>query len=179
MTIGQFTFLMNLLFIIFQILLLRKKFKVIQLLQVVVAFIFAYFTDFTMELFSWINVTSYPAQVGLFVLSCLILALGVSIEVTADVVMMAGEGVVSAISKVTKKEFGKLKVAFDVTLVVCGFLFSFILFHRLNGIREGTVLAALLVGTLVRLMNKSLSFMDVVFIGESVTMRNLKELFLF
>ncbi|MBW9153054.1 cytidylate kinase family protein [Clostridium estertheticum] len=169
MTIGQFTFLMNLLFIIFQILLLRKQFKPIQLLQVVVAFLFAYFTDFTMGLLSWISVTSYPAQIGLFILSCLILALGVSMEVTADVVMMAGEGVVSAISIVTKKEFGKLKVAFDVTLVICGFLFSFILFHRLNGIREGTVLAALLVGTLVRLINKHLSFMDTVFKGKAIT----------
>jgi uncharacterized membrane protein YczE/cytidylate kinase len=176
MTIGQFTFLMNLLFIVFQILLLRKQFKLIQLLQVVIAFIFAYFTDFTMGLFSWINVTSYPAQIGLFVFSCLILALGVSIEVTADVVMMAGEGVVSAISKVTKKEFGKLKVAFDVTLVICGFLLSFILFHRLNGIREGTVLAALLVGTLVRLMNKSLSFMDDIFKDEPITMNTSQAL---
>nr|WP_281418724.1 cytidylate kinase family protein [Clostridium frigoris] len=131
--------------------------------------LFAYFTDFTMGLLSWISVTSYPAQIGLFVLSCLILALGVSMEVTADVVMMAGEGVVSAISIVTKKEFGKLKVAFDVTLVICGFVFSFILFHRLNGIREGTVLAALLVGTLVRLINKRLSFMDAVFKDKSVT----------
>ncbi|MGK0468585.1 DUF6198 family protein [Clostridium sp.] len=176
MTIGQFTFLMNLLFIIFQILLLRKKFKSIQLLQVVIAFIFAYFTDFTMGLFSWINVTNYPAQVGLFVLSCLILALGVSMEVTADVVMMAGEGVVSAISKVTKKEFGKLKVAFDVTRVICGLIFSFILFHRLNGIREGTVLASLLVGTLVRLINKRLSFMDAVFKGKSTTLNTSEAL---
>lgn len=176
MTIGQFTFLMNLLFIVFQILLLRKQFKLIQLLQVVVAFIFAYFTDFTMGLFSWINVTHYPAQIGLFVLSCLILALGVSMEVTADVVMMAGEGVVSAISIVTKKDFGKLKVAFDITLVICGFLFSFILFHRLNGIREGTVLAALLVGTLVHLMNKNLIFMDAVFKGKPTTVNTCQAL---
>ena len=176
MTIGQFTFLMNLVFIIFQILLLRKQFKMIQLLQVLVAFLFSYFTDFTMGLFSWINVSNYPAQVGLLILSCLILALGVSMEVTADVVMMAGEGVVSAITKVTKKEFGKLKVAFDVTLVICGFLFSFILFHRLNGIREGTVLAALLVGTLVRLMNKHLSFMDAVFKGEPISVKLSQDL---
>ena len=63
-------------------------------------------------------------------------------------------------------KFGKLKVAFDVTLVICGLLFSFILFHRLNGIREGTVLAALLVGTLVHLINKRLSFMEAIFKGE-------------
>lgn len=169
MTIGQFTFLMNLLFIAFQILLLRKQFKWIQLLQIVVAIIFGFFTDFTMGLFSWINVTSYPAQLGLFVLSCVILALGVSMEVTADVVMMAGEGVVSAISIVTKKGFGKLKVSFDSALVICSCIFSFILFHKLNGVREGTVLAALLVGTIVRFINKRLSFMENVFKGELVT----------
>ncbi|BCZ48329.1 hypothetical protein psyc5s11_43960 [Clostridium gelidum] len=168
MTIGQFTFFMNLLFIAFQILLLRKQFKWIQLLQIVVAVIFGFFTDFTMGLFSWINVTSYPAQLGLFTLSCLVLALGVSMEVTADVVMMAGEGVVSAISIVTKKGFGKLKVSFDSTLVVCSCIFSFILFHKLNGVREGTILAALLVGTMVRFINKRLSFMDNVFKGELI-----------
>lgn len=53
MTIGQFTFLMNLVLIVSQIILLRKKYKWIQLLQIVVAVIFAYFTDFTMGLFSW------------------------------------------------------------------------------------------------------------------------------
>ena len=79
-------------------------------------------------------------------------------EVTANVVLMAGEGVVSAISIVTKKEFGKLKVAFDVTLVICGCLFSFILFHKLNGIREGTILAALLVGTIVRFDKQAFVF---------------------
>ena len=166
MTIGQFTFFMNILLIAFQILLLRKQFKSVQLLQVVVAILFGYFTDFTMGLFSWINVSNYPAQLGVFVLSCLILALGVSMEVTADVVMMAGEGVVSALSIVTKKDFGKLKVGFDVTLVVCSCIASFILFHKLNGVREGTVLAALLVGTIVRFINKCLSFMDNVFNGE-------------
>lgn len=169
MTIGQFTFIMNIALIIFQICLLRKQYKWIQLLQVVVAIIFAYFTDFTMGLFSWINVTTYPAQLGLFVLSCLVLALGVSFEVTANVVMMAGEGMVSAISIVTKKEFGKIKVAFDVTLVICGFLLSLILFHRLNGIREGTIIAALLVGTVVRFINKHLSFMDAFIKGNDKT----------
>jgi len=176
MTIGQFTFLMNLVFIIFQILLLRKQYKWIQLFQVVVAIIFAYFTDFTMGLFSWINVTHYPAQIGLFVLSCLILALGVSLEVTANVILMAGEGVVSAIAIVTKKEFGKLKVAFDVTLVICGVLFSFIIFQRLNGIREGTILAALLVGTIVRMINKRLSFMEAVFTYQPITVNTIEVL---
>ena len=175
MTIGQFTFLMNLLFIAFQILLLRKRFKWIQLLQIVVAIIFGFFTDFTMGLFSWINVTSYPAQLGLLVLSCFILAIGVSMEVTADVVMMAGEGVVSAISIVMKKEFGKLKVGFDITLVVCGCIASFFLFHKLNGVREGTILAALSVGTIVRFINRRLAFMDNVFTGIIVTANDNEE----
>lgn len=166
MTIGQFTFLMNLFLIAFQIILLRKQYKWIQLLQIVVAILFSYFTDFTMKLFSWINVTSYPSQLGLFVISCLVLALGVSMEVTADVVMMAGEGVVNAISIVTKKDFGKLKVCFDATLVICSCICTFILFHKLNGVREGTIIATLLVGTIVRFINKRLAFMDNVFKGE-------------
>lgn len=169
LTIGQFTFILNIGLIIFQIILLRKQYKWIQLLQIVVAVIFSYFTDFTMGLFSWLNVTSYSAQLGVFIISCVVLALGVSMEVTADVVMMAGEGVVSTISMVTKKDFGKLKVGFDATLVISSCFCSFILFHKLNGVREGTVLAALLVGTIVRFINKRLSFMDNVFKGGHTT----------
>lgn len=169
MTIGQFTFIMNALFIVFQIVLLRKQFKWIQLLQVVVSILFGYFTDITMNLFSWINVVSYPAQFGLFLLSCIVLALGVSMEVTADVVMMAGEGLVSAISIVTKRDFGRIKVAFDVSLLTCASIISLVIFHKLNGVREGTILAALLVGTIVRYINKHLEFMDNVFIGQPIS----------
>jgi uncharacterized membrane protein YczE/cytidylate kinase len=168
LTIGQFTFIMNLFLIAFQIIILRKQYKLVQLLQIVVAVIFSYFTDFTMRLFSWINVTSYPSQLGLFIISCLVLALGVSMEVTADVVMMAGEGLVNAIAIVTKKDFGKIKVGFDATLVVCSCICSVVLFQKLNGVREGTVIAALLVGTIVRFINKRLAFMDNIFKGEFV-----------
>ncbi|WP_186005569.1 cytidylate kinase family protein [Clostridium sp. DL-VIII] len=89
--------------------------------------------------------------------------------------MMAGEGVVNAIAIVTKKDFGKLKVCFDATLVICSCICSFVLFQKLNGVREGTVIAALLVGTIVRFIDKHLAFMDNIVKGELAT-TNISEI---
>ena len=80
----------------------------------------------------------------------IVLAFGVFVEVSANVVMMAGEGVVMVLSLVTQRNFGTLKVFFDSTLVLLGVALSFILFHELQGIREGTVVSAICVGLIVK-----------------------------
>jgi len=53
-----------------------------------------------------------------------------------------------------------VKVGLDCTLVAIGIISSFIFLHELRGIREGTVAAALLVGTTVRLYSRKLKFLD-------------------
>ena len=64
--------------------------------------------------------------------------------------MLSVDGLVKAIVMVTEKNFGKIKVGLDVTLVTLSIVCSFVLIGGIEGIREGTVLAALLVGTLSR-----------------------------
>ena len=68
--------------------------------------------------------------------------------------MLAGEGVVLAICKVLPVKFGYMKVVFDVTLVVTACILSLVFTGRLQGVREGTVAAALMVGLIVGLIAK-------------------------
>ena len=89
---------------------------------------------------------------------CAILAFGISLEVYANVLMVPGEGIVYAISKVLNKEFGVVKACFDVTLMLTAVTLSLIFFRGLNGIGEGTVISALVVGMIVRLYNRRLGF---------------------
>ena len=85
------------------------------------------------------------------------MAAGVSLEVKAGVVVLAGEGVVLAICKVLPKiKFGYMKVGFDVTLVVIACILSFTFTGHLQGVREGTVAAALLVGLIAKQIGKLL-----------------------
>ena len=86
------------------------------------------------------------------------MAVGVSFEVKAGVIVLAGEGVVLAICKVFPKvKFGYMKVGFDVTLVIIACILSLSFTGQLQGVREGTVAAALLVGMLAKQLGKLLS----------------------
>ena len=85
----------------------------------------------------------------------------VSLEVKAGVVVLAGEGVVLAICKVLPVKFGYMKVGFDVTLVVTACILSLVFTGRLQGVREGTVAAALMVGLIAKQFGKVLAKWEV------------------
>lgn len=160
MTVGLLSIIVNVAMILLQIVLLRKEYQLIQLVQLPVALIFGFFIDFAMFLLSGLQTSNYIYQWILCLLSCVIIAFSVFLEVKANVTYLAGEGLSIAISKTFHKEFGKVKVSVDATLVIIGVVSSFILLHRLEGIREGTIAAALLVGTIARFYNKNLKFID-------------------
>ncbi|WP_321438420.1 cytidylate kinase family protein [uncultured Bacteroides sp.] len=160
MTVGLLSIIVNVLMILLQIVLLRKDYQLIQLVQLPVALIFGFFIDFAMFLLSGLQSSNYIYQWILCLLSCVIIAFGVFLEVKANVTYLAGEGLSIAISKAFHKEFGKAKVGVDASLVIIGVASSFILLHKLEGIREGTIAAALLVGTIARFYNKKFKFID-------------------
>ena len=81
-------------------------------------------------------------------------ALGVSVEVMANLVTAAGEGIVLAICQVAPVKFSNMKVAFDVTLVCLSIALSFIFLGHLDGVREGTIAAAVFVGLITKQTNK-------------------------
>ena len=87
---------------------------------------------------------------------CAILAVGISVEVAPDVIKVPGEGIVHAMARVSGMEFGKVKIRFDVTLIVMATLLSFLFFHKLNGIGLGTIISAVLVGPMISFVNRYL-----------------------
>ena len=155
-TLGQFTFAMNLFFILGQVLLLRRDFQPIQLLQVAVNAVFSAFIDVSMGLLSWLEISSLPMAVLVLVLGCAVLAFGISVEVAPRVLMVPGEGIVQAIAAVTVWRFGNVKVGFDAALVATALVLSLLFFHRLQGLGAGTILSALAVGRFVNLYNRRL-----------------------
>ena len=157
-TLGEFSFVLNSAFILLQLLLLRRDFQKVQLLQVAVNFVFSWFIDVSMLLLASFAPGSYAAKLASLMAGCAILAFGISLEVYANVLMVPGEGIVYAISKVLNKEFGVVKACFDVTLMLTAVTLSLIFFRGLNGIGEGTVISALVVGMIVRLYNRRLGF---------------------
>lgn len=157
LTVGTATIIMHCVFILLQILILRKKYHPIQLMQLPVAFFFGYLTDFGVWAVQGITCNHYLQQWLVCLIGIFLVAVGVSLEVKAGVVVLAGEGVVLAICKVLPVKFGYMKVGFDVTLVAIACVLSFVFTGRLQGVREGTVAAALLVGLIAKQFGKMLS----------------------
>lgn len=155
-TLGQFSFIMNMFFILGQALLLRKNFQPIQFLQVAVNAVFSGFIDVSMDLLSWLEITSLPMAALTLALGCAVLAFGISVEVAPQVLMVPGEGIVQAIAAVTGWRFGNVKVGFDASLVATALVLSLLFFHRLQGLGIGTIFSALAVGRFVNLYNRKL-----------------------
>ena len=173
-TLGELTILLNTLFIIVQILLLRKKYRLIQLIQLPTVVIFGYFIDLSISMLIDLHASTYQEQLFWCLLSCAVIAFGVLLEIKSALIYLPGEGLAVTIVEVFEKEFGKVKVAIDSSLVTVGVISSFVLTAQLQGIREGTILAALLIGFLVKIYSKKLSFIDT-WLGNATQQETLTE----
>ena len=174
-TLGNFTIFFSIFLIVLQLIILRKNFKLEHILQIPVSIIFGYFIDLTMILFSWVNPEAYIMKIVYLLIGCLILGVGVYMEVLADVVMLPGESFVRAIVLTWKTNFGTTKICFDVSMSVIAAVLSFVFAGRLSGVREGTVIAALLVGFIARLLGKKFAFLKDMIFPESVSAENENE----
>lgn len=159
---GVTTFVMNVAFVIMEILLLRRDFQPLQFLQLAVTFWFSATLDASMALLVWFSPNTWWLQTIGLLLGCIILALGICMEVAPGLIMVPGEGAVRALQIVTKARFGTLKVCFDVSLIIIAAVLSFVFFGRLNGLGVGTVVAAAITGQIVNFLNRHIWFVAAV-----------------
>lgn len=157
LTMGDWLILWSVLLIIGQIVVLRKRYQLIQLLQLPMAFLFGWFTDVGMMIAGLVPVNSYPMQLVMVMLGIIIQGFGVALSVIANVMFNAGEGFVKALSDVTDKNFGDVKITFDIFSVSLSVVLSLILFGgKIVGLREGTVVASVCTGLAVKFFTKRL-----------------------
>lgn len=158
LSLGTWLIIWNCLLIVGQIILLRKNFQFIQLLQIPLSFLFGWFTDFGMWIVSFIPVKSYFIRLVMVFIGIFILGFGISLSVIANVIMNSGEAFVKAVSDIFHKEFGNIKIAFDIICVIVSLALSLVFFDfTIVGTREGTVLSALFTGVAVKLFTKMLN----------------------
>lgn len=156
-SLGTWLIIWNCILIIGQILILRKNFQLIQLLQVPLSFLFGWFTDLGMFMVSFIPTNTYPIRLAMVVIGIVVLGFGISLSVIANVIMNSGEAFVKAVSDMMNKDFGNIKIGFDVFCVIISLVLSLIFFHfTIVGTREGTIISALLTGVIVKFFSSKL-----------------------
>ena len=147
---GAATFAMNAFFVLVQLALLRRAFGKCELLQIPLTFLFSVSIDLMMFLCAPLAPTLYALKIALCLAGSAFVALGISLQIVSAVAILPGDGIVRVISRKTNRNFGTIKTVFDLTLVALAIILSLVALHKLVGIREGTIIAALIVGTIVR-----------------------------
>ena len=170
---GTYFFLFTVFLIIIQVLLLGRNGvrtrKIDLLMQFPVAFLLSVFTDLTMWLLNNYIPESYYLKLISLIIGCMVLALGICLEVIADVTMISAEYTIQFATIKFKKEFGLIKVFFDVSLVVLAVILSLSMSGSIEGVREGTLIGALCVGPLVRVFLPRMKWISVYLIDKKDT----------
>ena len=152
---GKATILLHCSLVLIQVILLRRNFKPVNLLQVVVGIVFGYFTTFCNWCVSFLPDTdSIVLRVILLLLSVVCIALGIFLYMPPDIMALAGEGTIKAISDVSGMAFAKVKVLFDSSLVAISLAACLLCIGSFGSVGVGTVAAAVLVGTVLGFFTK-------------------------
>ena len=159
-TVGTFAILINTLLVLSQVVLLKGKASFIQLIQLPLAFLYGFFIDINLWLTRSLVMDNYLMQLITVIVSCFVMAFGIFLELKANVGLLPGEGLTLVISRTFNKNFGKTKVAIDSTFVVMAIVFGIVFLGNVHGVREGTVMAALFVGTFTAFYQKRILFID-------------------
>ncbi len=145
-------------YILLQILILRREFKPVGFTQIIFSIIFGYFVDLAKFLIGDFAIPSYFGRLLMLAISLLFVGLGLVFYIEAGLVPMATEGLALAlVQKLGRFSFPMMKTIMDCVTVAASTLVSLIFLGRVVGIREGTVITALLVGKVIILMKRPLS----------------------
>lgn len=137
-----------------QIILLRSKCNPVEIvIQTILAFAYGYLTNFSCELIKGLEINSYGMQLMYLAVSCFVLAFGLWIQFKGGVAMLPGEAMNRAISQVTGKKYENIKIFFDILYIVIAVGICLIFIGSLEGVREGSIIAAVVIGNIIKIYN--------------------------
>lgn len=154
---GKATILFHCALVVIQIILMRRNFKIKNLLQIVIGIVFGYFTTFCNYCVSFLPTPeNLIIRLAMVLVSAVLVAFGIFLYVPVDIMPLAGEGTMQAVSDITKLEFSKVKIAFDVSMVAISLTVCLLLLHRFGSVGIGTVISSVLVGVILGVITKIL-----------------------
>ena len=153
--LGLATTIFSVIAALLEIPVLRKKYKVTNLLQIPVSIVFGFFMSTCNRL-----VQTLPTPDGFLIrflmmlISTVIVAVGVFAYVSSGFVPLPTEGLLIAIAQVIDKKFSSLKLIGDISMVIVSLTTCLIVIHQFGSIGIGTIVSAVLVGNEVKILTK-------------------------
>ena len=155
LTFGGWLNLLSVIQITTQVLILKGKVNYLEIfVQTVLAFVYGYLTNLSCYIIRNLTVSTYPMQLLYMVIGCVVLAFGLWIQLKGKVAMLPGEAMNRAIAQVIRKKYENIKILFDIIYILIAAAICFIFLGRLEGVREGSIIAAISVGNIIKLIEK-------------------------
>ena len=155
MDMGLSTTVCSIVFIIMQMIILRKDFKLYDLLQLPVSIMFGAFMSFCTGLTVYMpEPGNFAMKIVMMLISTVVVAIGVYMYVSSGYITLPTEGIMIAVVRVWKFQFGSVKRAFDISMVIISAVTCLIFIKELGSVGIGTIISAVLVGTEIKLLTK-------------------------
>lgn len=141
--------------VIIEIILLKNKFRPIDLLQCVSGLLFGVLLSLathTIGIFLTYS-ESYIISMIYCLVGVVLVAFGIAIYVSSHLVPLAAEGMFAAMSVRFNIPMHTAKTIFDCLNVVLTVVVSYLALGEIMGIREGSIICALLVGIIIKFAN--------------------------
>ena len=150
-TVGNMLICVHVTLVLMQILLLRSKYRPIQLLQIVNALLLGAMLDACLSYTVLLPVPNYAAALGYTLAGCGVSAFGIFTFVKANLVPLSAEGLCLAISRTFNWRFSRVKVGVDCSMLGIAVAASLLLLGTLAGVREGSLICAVSTGFVIGL----------------------------
>ena len=162
LSVGSYTIFMNFVFVVLQILILRRNFNPLQLFQLLIGFIFGWLIDLNVFIVSGIVCDSLLSRSIVQFAGCAVMGIGIAFEVRCGSVTMPGEGITVSLSRVSGMPFPKMKIIVDTTLVILAVASSYLFFEKWDWgiVGPGTLFAMFFIGYEIKLLNPKLGWFD-------------------
>lgn len=176
-SLGTCTMYLNIILYIIQKVVLKKEYTLRKFLtQFILSFVFAVLIDFTGIMLGGFVPQSYIFRLLYLIFGCFVLAVGVCGVVMSDFGMLPGEGVAICIQKLTKLDFGICKIIFDSSMVALALVVSLVFLGRIEGVREGTLISAFMIGWFARYVGRFLGPRLAAFLNSGVSGEKIEQL---
>lgn len=147
---GYCVIAVSVIHLVLQILILRKDFSRKNLLQIIPSILFGFLIDLSRQIIGDFVLPTYFGQLVLLISGGLLVGIGVTLYISARFVPLTAEGLCLVISQKYHFAFHNVKNIQDILSVMLAAACSYIFLDELTGIREGTIILALLIGRFVK-----------------------------
>lgn len=174
--IGVCTTIFMSFLILVQLLILRRDFKLIFILQLISSVIFGYFVSFSTNLTSAIDLGgNYWLSLLFCGISVVMIGFGLCLYLAPKFIVLPGEGVMQAMTNKFNLPMYVCKTIFDCCVVIIAFILAVVFSGALFGVGEGTIIAALCVGVVLKFFQNLLLAPISRFIGSDARCKEKKE----